>query len=369
MNTLHSVMRPLQRVPSHWVGILLLALAALAFGTGGSSLAVFLFSSCALASLGAIGLNLLLGTAGQVSIGNAGFLAVGAFGAVWVSRSGGGFVLSVIIATLLAVVAGILAGLPALRLRGIPLALSTLAATYIAAFIGNLYQTTTPGAGDLGFWLSSPFTGTYDEVQRSWLWSLTGVLALAIAFSVRLTLGKGGRAWRMIRDHEEVAATMGIKTAQYKLLMFGLSSGLIGAQGALTGYFLGQVSYETFTLLLAIQYLAMILVGGLDSVLGAMIGATAIVCLPTVLNEVISATGGANAAAANGSQYANICYGALIVLFIVSSPNGIIGWMRSIKNSSVGARLRFEGGADRKQSSSQPTPTEEPPSLSAHAVD
>ena len=165
--------------------------------------------------------------------------------------------------------------------------------------------------------------------------------------AAELTLGKGGRAWRMIRDHEEVAATLGIKTAQYKLVMFGLSSGLIGAQGALTGYFLGQVSYETFTLLLAIQYLAMILVGGLDSVLGALIGATAIVCLPTILNEVITAVGGANAAAVNGSQYANICYGALIVLFIVSSPNGIMGWLRSLRNSSLGERVGLRPRAPR----------------------
>lgn len=347
MNNVHAVRRTFSRVPLHWIGIVVLALGALFFSAAGSSLAVFLFSSCALAGLGAIGLNLLLGTAGQVSIGNAGFLAVGAFGAVWVSRAGGGFILSVVVATLLAVAAGVVAGLPALRLRGIPLALSTLAATYIAAFIGNLYQTSTPDAGDLGFWLSSPFTGTYDDVQRYWLWVLTAVLALAIAFSVRLTLGKGGRAWRMIRDHEEVAATLGIKTAQYKLVMFGLSSGLIGAQGALTGYFLGQVSYETFTLLLAIQYLAMILVGGLDSVLGALIGATAIVCLPAILNEAITAVGGENAAAVTGSQYANICYGALIVLFIVSSPNGIMGWLRSLRNSSIGEKLGIRAQAAR----------------------
>ena len=348
MNNVHAATRTFSRVPLHWIGIVLLALGALYFSAVGSSLVVFLFSSCALAGLGAIGLNLLLGTAGQVSIGNAGFLAVGAFGAVWVSRAGGGFVLSVVVASLLAVAAGVVAGLPALRLRGIPLALSTLAATYIAAFIGNLYQTNTPGAGDLGFWLSSPFSGTYDVVQGYWLWLLTAMLALAIAFSVRLTLGKGGRAWRMIRDHEEVAATLGIKTAQYKLVMFGLSSGLIGTQGALTGYFLGQVSYETFTLLLAIQYLAMILVGGLDSVLGALIGATAIVCLPTILNEAITAVGGENAAAVNGSQYANICYGALIVLFIVSSPNGIMGWLRSLRDSSVGKRLGVRARATRR---------------------
>ena len=98
MNNVHAATRTFSRVPLHWIGIVLLALGALYFSAVGSSLVVFLFSSCALAGLGAIGLNLLLGTAGQVSIGNAGFLAVGAFGAVWVSRAGGGFVLSVVAA-------------------------------------------------------------------------------------------------------------------------------------------------------------------------------------------------------------------------------------------------------------------------------
>src|ERR1700722_6388391 len=266
--------------------IIVIGFIVVAFVTaGGSSYSIYIVDTILLAGIGAMALDLLMGTGGQVSIGNAAFLAGGAFATVWASRAGVPFPFDVIIAGIACAVGGLIVGLPALRIRGMYLALATLAAFYLADFIGQKYQSDTVGAA--GFLLKPLFTGTIGQQSASRGWLLFGVVAATMILISWLRSGRSGRAWRMIRDHEVAASAMGIPVARYKLLLFTITSAIIGIQGGLTAHFTGSVSYDSFTLTLSISVVAMILIGGLDSVAGPLIGAAVVTLMPVYLPDVI----------------------------------------------------------------------------------
>jgi branched-chain amino acid transport system permease protein len=316
-----------------WWGVLAMGLITLFFATTQSSFNLYIFDSVMLACLGAIALNMLMGTAGQVSIGNSAFLLVGAFAAVFCLRAHVPFPLDLVIATLFSGLVGALVGLPALRLRSLFLALATLAAFFIAVYFGNLYQSRVPDAASGGFTIT-PLFSEHGLVggQRYWAWLLFVLVSLLVLGASRLMRERSGRAWRMIRDHELVAPTLGINVARYKLVIFILSSMVIGFEGALAAHFTGSVTTDNYTLLLAIQYVAMILIGGLDSILGAVIGASIIVALPSIVPKIVAGFIGPAQAATNGPQIAQIIYGVLIIVFITSSPEGIVGWLRGVRH-------------------------------------
>jgi branched-chain amino acid transport system permease protein len=156
----------------------------------------------------------------------------------------------------------------------------------------------------------------------------------------RLVAERSGRAWRLIRDNELVAPTFGIRPTRYKLIAFSISSGLIGMQGALLLHFTGSATVDSFTLLLAIQYLAMVLIGGLDSILGAVIGAVLLTYLPTKVPELVAHFVNNNDAATQGPQISTIIYGVLIILVVTLSPQGIVGWLTSTGASLANRRRR-----------------------------
>ncbi|MER5916457.1 branched-chain amino acid ABC transporter permease [Streptomyces sp. NPDC001982] len=323
-----SMMWPFRGAGARVAGVGGLTLVVAAFTIFGSSFNLYIVNAALLACIGAISLNLLQGTAGQVSIGNAAFLCVGGFSSVFFVRAGIGFPWDVILAMLVAASAGLVVGIPALRLSGLALALATLAAVFIANFGGTYYQNHASDAGTSGFNIPPVFEGTQLDIQRRWSWLLL-VVVVVVALGVdRLTAGKAGRAWRFIRDHEVVAPGLGIPVARYKLMTFIISSALIGAEGALLAHFNELVSSDTYTLALSVQYLAMVLVGGLDSIVGAVIGAALLTSLPTLLQQIMPPLVGSQNATINNSQYSLIAYGVLIVVFIISSPNGIVGFLR-----------------------------------------
>jgi branched-chain amino acid transport system permease protein len=304
--------------------IIAIALIVVAFVTAnGSSYWIYIVDTILLSAIGAIALDLLMGTGGQVSIGNAAFLAVGAYATVWAARSGVPFPLDVIIGGLVCAVAGLIVGLPALRIRGMYLALATLAAFYLAQFVALRYQNKAVGAA--GFFLRPIFTGTISQQSASWAWLLLGVLAGTIIFVSWLRSGRSGRAWRMIRDHEVAASIMGIPVSRYKLLLFVISSAIIGIQGGLTAHFTGSVTYESFTLSLSISVIAMILIGGLDSQAGPLIGATVVTTLPIFVPDLMNNFVSSSNATQHASGYAEIVYGALIMIFMIGAPKGLVG--------------------------------------------
>ena len=307
------------------IGVTFLVVAY--FTAVGSSYAIFVLDTILLSAIGAMALDLLMGTGGQVSIGNAAFLAGGAFATVWASRAGVPFPFDVIIAGIVCAVGGLIVGLPALRIRGMYLALATLAAFYLADFIGQKYQSDTVGAA--GFLLKPLFTGTIGQQSASWAWLLFGVVAATMILISWLRSGRSGRAWRMIRDHEVAASSMGIPVARYKLLLFTITSAIIGIQGGLTAHFTGSVSYDSFTLTLSISVVAMILIGGLDSVAGPLIGAAVVTLMPVYLPDVIGLFVSSSNASQDASNYSEILYGLLIMVFMIKAPTGLAGLFRA----------------------------------------
>lgn len=329
-----DVRRLLARVrPVYW-GIAVLALSTLWFVDGSLHPYLFTFNSCLLAVLGAIALNLLMGTAGLVSIGNAAFLCVGAFGALIAMRSGLAFPLDVIAGGLIAAVIGLVIGMPALRLSGLYLALATLSGFFIVTYFANEYQTTAEGGGDGGFIIAPLYASKgLDGAQRYWAWTLFGVVAVVLLFASRFAHGRAGRAWRMIRDHETAAHALGIRVTRYKLMAFAISSAVIGVQGGLTMHFTGSLSSDQFTLALAISYIAMVLIGGLDSIAGAVIGAGIVTSLPVLVPKFLTGVLGEETATNHGAAVSQIIYGLLVIIFITSSPRGLIGLVHRISRS------------------------------------
>lgn len=291
---------------------------------------LFVYNDMLLAMVGAVALNMLMGTAGQLSIGNAAFLAVGAFATAIFENWGLPAAPSIVCAAIFSAVLGLLFGLPALRIVGIYLVLATLAAHFIVLYACNWYQNKRNAVA--GIEVSAFFgSANLDDQQKSWAWFLTVVVVAVILLILALTTGRAGRAWRMVRDHEPAAALLGIEVRRYKLTAFVISSGLIGLEGALSAHLIGSVSVDLFTLDLAISYVAMIIIGGLDSIPGALIGAAVVSWLPTVIPSVVSRVGGdSQTIELHAPQISQVVYGALIILFVTLSPGGIAGWCRTL---------------------------------------
>jgi branched-chain amino acid transport system permease protein len=323
----------LRRIPNSVVGIVIMGLITLYFTTTQSSFNLFTFNLCLLAAMGALALNLLMGTAGQVSIGNAAFLAIGAFGTVWAERAGVPFPFDILVAAGIAAMAGFLVGLPALRIQGLYLALATLAANFIVLYFADRYQTEANDAGAAGFRLDAQFS-SQDLIgqQRAWAWLLLGVLCVVVLGVARLIKGRSGRAFRLIRTHETVAAAMGVPVARNKLMLFMATSAVIAVQGGLTAHLTGSVTVEGFTLLVAVSYIAMIIIGGLDSLWGGVIGAAIVISLPTFTSNFVETFTSTGTAGVRAPQIAQIIYGLLVIFFVTLSPNGIAGWPKSIRD-------------------------------------
>jgi branched-chain amino acid transport system permease protein len=317
-------------------GALVLAVALCATFAG--SFKIFVLNQILLACIGALGLNLLMGTAGQVSIGNAAFLTCGAFTAVVCERLGLPFPVDLAVAMVTAGLFGIVVGLPALRIKGIYLILSTMAAHFLALFIAEKYQETKVGSA--GFQVDQIFVGSLVTVQRNWSFLLLAVVLMVMFALGRIQTGRTGRAWRMIRDREDAAPAMGVATARYKLYAFVISSAVIGLQGALMAHFMGGVSNESFTLHTAIAAIAMILIGGMGSVAGSVIGAAIVTSLPHVTPPVVDSLIGGAMASRHAAQVALILYGVLIIVFISYAREGVRGWIVWLARKAAGARPR-----------------------------
>jgi branched-chain amino acid transport system permease protein len=323
-------------ITQKYLAIVITFIVVAYFTANGSSYSIYIVDTILLSAIGAMALDLLMGTGGQVSIGNAAFLAGGSFATVWASRAGAPFPLDVIIGGAVCAAAGLIVGLPALRIRGMYLALATLAAFYLAYFVGLKYQDNTVGAA--GFFLKPVFTGTIGQQSASWAWLLFGVVVATMILISWLRSGRSGRAWRMIRDHEIAASAMGIPVARYKLALFVISSAIIGIQGGLTAHFTGTVSYDSFTLTLSISVIAMILIGGLDSQAGPLIGAAVVTTMPIFVPDVINLFVSSSNASQDASNYSEVVYGLLIMIFMIKAPKGLVGLFHALGRRALSLR-------------------------------
>ena len=307
---------------------------------------VYLSVLVVFACIGATGLNLLMGSAGLVSIGNAGFMAVGAFAAVW-GYQAGGFLVALLAAGVVSGAAGFLVGAVSMRLRGFYLVLSTLALQYIVAFIGQeIEQHTNHPAG---FELPLPSLGLF-QLQSDRHWFFFGlILLVAQLLTVHFVMrGRVGRGFLAIREYENAASVAGVNVPFYKLLAFTISSAMIGVGGAVLAFYIGNVDYGNYTLDVAVSYAAMVLIGGLGSKYGPLLGAVLITPLPALLAQI----GGANQSgllSQDASSIELLVYGLLIVAIVLIEPGGLAVLVRRVYESVFAGRGRQHLGSIDEQ--------------------
>jgi branched-chain amino acid transport system permease protein len=282
-----------------------------------------------IAVIGALALNLLMGTTGQISLGHAGFLASGAFtAAALVTHFDAPLGVALLAATAVGALIGVLVGLPALRLKGLYLAVSTLAAHFVIIVgLGQYQASISYGAG---FTMPTPIVFGIDIAsERTWCYLLLPIVLAVLLLNLNWLRSAFGRAWMAIRHRNIAAEALGINVARYKLLAFSASTALTSFAGALSAYHTGFVSVEAYDFHMLIQYLAMVIIGGLGSVLGSILGAIFVVALPhaiTYLTEALPFLHGI------GSRLFEVqigIFGAIMLLFLILEPRGLAGiWGR-----------------------------------------
>ncbi len=280
-------------------------------------------------SLAGLGLMLLVGHTGQVSLGHAAFLALGAYGCVNLEMLGVPFVLALPLAGLITGLAGVVIAIPVLRLTGIYLAIATMALAIIIEDIIVLAEPLTGGVIGLyadAITLFGMEVDRYANPDRFYYLCLTVVVIVTLGYA-NLLRSPTGRAFIAIRDSEVSARAMGIHVARYKAIAFGLSCFVTGLAGGLLAHFLGAFNHETFLILTSIQLLMMVVIGGLGSIHGAFMGAMVVGLLPTVitlLREQLEAMFNMTSTALIPGLDTAL-FAAILVLFILFEPLGIYG--------------------------------------------
>jgi branched-chain amino acid transport system permease protein len=310
-----------------------LVIIVVAFGAGANAQYLYVGDSALVAAIAAIGLNVLTGTAGQVSIGNAAFLGIGAYSAVLLDNHLP-FLLVILIGGIASAIIGLAIGIPSLRLRGLYLVFSTLALQFIASYAFTQYDSDTGAIA--GHVISTPKIGSLAiSSELQWYVFLLIVLVI-IGVVVRSVLsGRPGRAWDAIRANEASAAIIGVDVRRVKLSAFVFSSFIIGVSGVITAYFVQNVSGDYFTLDMAVSYVAMILIGGLGSIGGAIAGAVVVTALPTVTttisSDLFNASSSTSFVQTNLSAINTGIYGLLVLVFMFTEPRGLAGVARRIE--------------------------------------
>ncbi len=237
-----------------------------------------------IAVIGALGLNILVGYTGQVSIGHGAFMSVGAYTAAnLATRLDSPWPVNLLAGGLMAAAVGAVVGIPSLRIKGLYLAIATLAGQLIIEWTIN-HVTFISGGVQASIDVPRPRLGSMVlNTQRDMYYFLLVFVVIAIVGSMNLIRSRVGRAFIAIRDQDIAAEIIGIDIFRYKLLAFAISSFYAGVTGVLYTYFLGIANYEQFQIGVSIDYLAMIIIGGLGSILGSIFGAIFVTLLPIVI--------------------------------------------------------------------------------------
>jgi branched-chain amino acid transport system permease protein len=283
-----------------------------------------------IAVIGAIGLNILVGYTGQISLGQGGFLAVGAYSAgVVATKSDLSPVVGVLVAVLVTAAVGAFFGLPALRLKGLYLAIATLASQQIIVWLITHWDFLTGGVDALVLEPATVF-GWTPTGDFEWYWVIVSFAALATITATNLFRTSVGRAFVAIRDHDIAAEVIGVDPARYKVLAFAVSSAFVGLAGALTAYWTQILTWERFTLDVSILYLAMIIVGGLGSVSGSIYGAAFMIAIPAYLDQLSLRVSADSILATDLPAIKLLIFGLTIVLFLIFEPRGLARiWQRA----------------------------------------
>ena len=281
-------------------------------------------------SLAALGLNILVGYCGQVSLGTGAFMAVGAYAAYnfMVRVDGMPLLIAILLGGLCATVVGVLFGIPSLRIKGLYLAVATLAAQFFVdwSFLRISWFTNNSPSGSVSVSGLNFFGISINTPHEKYLLCL-GILIVFAWMAKNLVRSHIGREWMAIRDMDVAAAVIGIRPVYAKLTAFAVSSFIVGVAGALWGFVhLGSWEPAAFSIDRSFQLLFMIIIGGLGSIMGSFFGAAFIVVLPIFLNRALPAFGDLIGVAISTAAVAHaelMIFGALIVFFLIVEPHGL----------------------------------------------
>lgn len=275
-----------------------------------------------------IGLMLLSGYAGQISLGHAAFFAAGAYAETLLLTHGWPFPLTLVAAGVLAGAVGVAIGLPALRLSGIYLAIATLAFAFIVEEVLARWESVTNGNNGLNVPLARLGPVSLDPSGRLFYYVALVTVTLLMLAAANLLRSPTGRAFVAIRDSEIAAQSLGVNLAWYKTVAFAISAGFTGVAGAFYAHKLQFISPEAFTIVLSIELLVMVVVGGLGSLHGAIYGAGFIIVLPELIGVVKDHL---PAAIAGQPGLKSLLFGLVIIGFMLLEPLGVYGRWRKIQ--------------------------------------
>jgi branched-chain amino acid transport system permease protein len=285
-----------------------------------------------IAVIGAAGLNVVTGYTGLISLGTAAFLAVGGFTtAALAGKAGLPFVVVIPLSGLVTALVGLVFGIPSLRLKGLYLAVATLAAHYIVEFTVTHWDSMTGGVNGISI-PAAHFAGLELKDDRGIYYLIFPIMVGLLFFTKNLFRTKVGKAFVAIRDQDISAEVMGVDVFRYKLLAFAVSSFLIGVAGSLLAYQARIISPENFPITLAIDYLGMIIIGGLGSILGSIFGAIFITFLPELLRlgtDVLSSHWPALMQLVAPLKAG--VFGLVVILFLIFEPDGMAARWNHVK--------------------------------------
>ena len=281
-------------------------------------------------SLAALGVNVLVGYCGQISLGSGAFMAVGAYGAYnfFVRVPGMPLIPALVLGGLCATVFGIFFGLPSLRVKGLYLAVATLAAQFFSdwMFLRIKWFTNDSPSGSVSVAGLQVFGLPIDSALSKY-WLCLSILVVVSLLAKNLVRGAVGREWMAIRDMDVAAAVIGIRPMYAKLSAFAVSSFIIGMAGALWAFvYLGAWEPAAFSVDISFRLLFMVIIGGLGSILGGFLGAAFITILPIALSQALPAVAGLFGFAVSTAAVSHaelMIFGGLIVWFLIVEPHGL----------------------------------------------
>lgn len=313
-----------------WLVVLLIACAG--FPVFASKYMISIMTEVGIAIIACHGLNLLTGFTGQISLGHAAFMGVGAYAcSILITKSGVPFIIALPAAGAVTALVGMIFGIPSLRLRGLYLAMATIAAQFIIEFTIRRWDKLTGGVQ--GMYVDPGTVGRFHFDNHIHLYYLTFILAVVVTMMTKnIVRARSGRAFVAIRDRYLAAEVIGVNLFKYRLMSFAISSFFAGIAGALLSQYLQVITHESFSIHQSIDYLAMCIIGGLGHILGAIYGVAFWFILERILEYVTTSLNSAFPAHLTWFvSIREIVFGVVIIWFLIFEPDGLAARWRTIR--------------------------------------